>query len=524
MLQRSTTANRASQPAIDYRIVVAVSLALSVLLTLTDPLINRDAILYLSTAEAYLQEGLIASLTLFDRPFLSIIIAILHRSTGLSLLHAGLVLNALFYAILCTAFVSVVRLLGGDRRIQIFAAIVILSHPMIAAGRESIMRDPPYWAFSLLAFRALLLYMQQPVLRYRLQWFGFISIATIFRFEGLFFALLAPLAVFFSADKSTRLETSARLLILPLVTILAVGAAILLYQTVLLPGSQLFPDIGGYVTKLVKFPQDFAKVSAETGEALLVFTAKDDAGIASLAGLAAILVVHLGRALMWPYVILLLWGVRQKIIAVIPRRSRRLLNFHLIIALVYLGLFTLTNRFMLERYCHIFTIFIALYLPFILNAARTPTAKPLVRYLALLLMVGMVIDVVGNFNYKKMFIRDATEWITAHTDENATLVSNNSYLAYFSERNANWGKPGRPAFQVSELRKRPTLWHNYDYLAARIKPAEEADWQAFIDHYSLVELQVFDGGGVGRVSIVEIPAHFRNEDQKSVPPPRNAVQ
>jgi len=91
-----TTANISLQPAIDYRIIAAVSLALSIWLILINPLINRDAILYLTTAEAYLQEGLIASLTLFDRPFLSILIALLHKFTGLSLLHAGLVLNAMF--------------------------------------------------------------------------------------------------------------------------------------------------------------------------------------------------------------------------------------------------------------------------------------------------------------------------------------------------------------------------------------------------------------------------------------------
>lgn len=506
-----TTANISLQPAIDYRIIAAVSLALSIWLILINPLINRDAILYLTTAEAYLQEGLIASLTLFDRPFLSILIALLHKFTGLSLLHAGLVLNAMFYALLCVSFVSVVRVLGGDRRVQIFAAFVILSHPMLANDRESIMRDPPYWAFTLLAFRALLLYLQKPLSTYRLQWFGFIGIATAFRFEGLFFALLAPLAFYFSADKSIRLQTSAKLLMLPLITMLAIAATIFLYQTVLQPGSQLFPDIGGYVTKLVAFPRDFARISAATGESLLVFTAKADAGYAVFAGLAAILFVNLCRALMWPYVIALLWGRQQKITRAIPRQARRLLNFHLGIAFVYLAMFTLTNRFMLERYCHIFTIFIALYLPFILNSAWTPTAKPLIRYLALLLMVGMVIDVVGNFNYKKMFIRDATEWVVSNTDKNATLVSNSSYLAYFSGRRSDWGKPGNPTFRVRELHRRTEFWRYYDYMAAMVKPAEEADWQAFIDRYELNELKVFDGKKYGKVAIVKTPSHLRKE-------------
>ena len=47
--------------AIDYRVIVAPSLQLSLWLIAIDPMLDWDAILYLRTADAYLQVGFLAS-------------------------------------------------------------------------------------------------------------------------------------------------------------------------------------------------------------------------------------------------------------------------------------------------------------------------------------------------------------------------------------------------------------------------------------------------------------------------------
>ncbi|MBE9537826.1 MAG: hypothetical protein IMF06_02025 [Proteobacteria bacterium] len=505
MLSGTTPQSRAMRPPVDLRFVAAASLLLSLWLILIEPVINRDAIIYLRTADAYLRDGLMASLGLFDRPFLSIIMAWLHQLTGLSLLHAGLVFSAVFFAILSTSFVSVVRLLGGDHRVQLIAAIVIISHPLLAHGRDSIMRDAPFWAFSLLAFRALLIYQRQHTVTHQIQWFCFVAIASLFRFESVFFAVLAPLAVFLASDQSNRLRISLRLVALPLTAIVAVTLVIILIQTVIMPGSQLFPAITGYIDKLTSLPQVFNDVSSATGEALLFFTAKSDANIAVIAGLAAILVVNICRAIMWPYVIVLIWGRAQNLFPLIPRQARILLNAHLIIALIYLALFTLTNRFMLERYCHIFTIFVALYLPFLLNAALAPGRRPVTKILALLVLVGMCIDVSGSLGNRKIYKKEASQWLTSNTPTDATILSNSKYIAYFSGRETDWSNLGAITFKASDLNSRPDLWRKVDYIVVRVKRGESEQWASFLQTNSLSELKVFDGERHGTVSIVEVP-------------------
>jgi len=509
VLSRSTTQAHAMRPPVDLRIVAAASLLLSLWLILIEPVINRDAIIYLRTAEAYLQDGLLASFAIFDRPFLPLIMALLHQLTGLSLLHCGLLLSAVFYALLCTAFVSIVRLLGGDRRVQIIAAIVILSHPSIAAGRDSIMRDAPFWAFSLLAFRALLLYLRQPILKYNFQWFGLVALATAFRFEGLFFAVLAPLAVFAAADQGHRLRISLRLLALPLAAIAIVGIVILSIQAGMASGSQLFPAIANYVDKLLAFPQEFAKISTQTAGALLVFTAKEDANIAAIAGLAAVMLINLVRAILWPYVFVLVWGKMQNLFKIIPTQSRRLLNGHLAIALIYLVLFILTNRFMLERYCHIFTIFIALYLPFILDAAWAPQRRPLTKILAILVLVGMSIDVAGSMGNRKIYKKEASDWLVSNTPADASIVSNSKYIAYFSGRETDWRNLGAITFRATELSKKSALWRDVDYIVVRVRTGEFEQWATFLADNSLLELKTFSGERHGKISIIKVPLQTR---------------
>lgn len=515
MLPGSTTQPYTTQRPVDLRLVAAVSLLLSLWLILIKPVINRDAILYLRVADAYLQDGILASFALFDRPFLSIVMAETHNLTGFSLLHSGLLLSALFYALLSIVFVSIVQILGGDRRTQIIATIFVLSHPLLAQGRDSIMRDPPYWAFVLLAFRALLLYIRLPSFKYQLQWFSFISIASFFRFEGLFFVLLSPLAVFAALNPAHRLQMSLRLFLLPLLTALSLVTAIFLYKPGVYLDTTLFSDIGGYINKLLQIPQVFSERALATGEALLTHYSKDDAKIVTIAALTTVLLINLCRAIMWPYVIALVWGYRQKLTKVISQKDRKLLNSHLIIGLIYLSIFTLINRFMLERYCHIFTIFVALHLPFILSFACRPSSKRITKFLAVLLLAGMVIDVAGNGNYKKAFIKDATEWIAATLPHDNSLISNSGYIGYFSGLVFDWENPINKDFTIDKLSDKPALWRQSDYLVVLIMPGEENKWQTLLKQYSLIELKEFKSDSRGRLSIVKIPTHLKKAGESN---------
>ncbi|MCB1676292.1 MAG: hypothetical protein KDI01_08375 [Halioglobus sp.] len=488
----------AAMAPIDYRWIVLASLLLSGWLIAIDPLLNRDAIIYLRSADAYLRDGFVASQQLFDRPLISICFALLHKFFGLPLVWAGQLLNSLFYALFCAAFVATVHTLGGDRRVQLFAAVVVLSHPMLNDYRSSIVRDPAYWAFIVLSLRQLLLYLRTARWRHRLGWLVCVVLASLFRFEGLFFAALAPLSLLLLKNQPHKLRLCLGLL-WPASVVAGVGAALVVS---VLPQPLQLPGIRVYVAGLLAIPGDMAQLSAATGELLLRGSAREDGIAAVLAGLLAILLLNIGRALTWPYVAVLLWGAKDKLLARFRPQDAVVLHAHLLISVGYLLAFTLINRFMLERYSNQLVIFALLYVPFILNALWQDSRRAWLKVLVAALLLAFVLDSLDNARSEKVFIRDATQWLAENTPEQATLVTNEGYIAYFSGRVFEWDRASRNRFDMWDMLADQAFWSTQDYLAMRVRPQDAQRWRAFRQRHGLREIIVFRGGRHGDISIV----------------------
>ncbi|AQA17252.1 hypothetical protein BST95_02455 [Halioglobus japonicus] len=489
---------------LDYRWVFAASLLLSAWLIAIDPLINRDAIIYLRAADAYLQHGFAASQQEFGRPLLSICIALIHNWTGLSTLWAGQLITTLAYAVLCTGFVAVIHVLGGDRRIQLLGAIVVLSHPLLNHLRSSIMRDPIYWALLILAFRELLLYLRSPTLKYQVRWFSYIVLASLFRFEGLFFAALAPLAVLFTRNVDQRLRHCLHLLIPQLIAIGIAAAGIVLYRQGLGSDTNLFPAINQYLERLWAFPGQFAAMSQATGQAMLEFTALEDASIAVTAGLLAVLAINICRAITWPWVAVLVWGRLTGLLGRLRNDDVVLLRAHALIALLYLALFMLINRFMLERYSIQLVLFLLLYLPFLLGTLWN--AGGWRKGLVILLLVGMSLDTVLTGDGDKRFIREATQWVEQNTDAQASIATNEKYIAYFSRRDFDWTAALGQEFKLQNLIAKSRHWRNKDYLVIYVRRRDEAPWAEFLANNHLTESRSFASNNPkkGRVAVVQV--------------------
>lgn len=489
--------------AIDYRVIVALSLLLSLWLIATDPVLDRDAILYLRTADAYLQGGFWASLRQFDRPLLSVCLAVLHQLTGLPLLYAGLLLNSLFYALFCVAFVATVSTLGGDRRVQLLAVIVVLSHPTLNDQRSSILRDPAYWALIMLAFRQLLLYVQRPTTGAMLCWYGYVMLASLFRFEGLFFAALAPLSLLATQDLPRRLNHCLRLLAPTLLALATVLTIVLLYPEVFGIGGEYFPDITHYVKRLLAFPQQFGDLARAGGHIVLESFSREDAAAATLAGFGAVIALNVFRALTWPCLLLMLWQRPWRIH--LRHDNRTLLRAHIVICLLYLVAFTLLKHFMTERYATQLVVFLLLYLPFLLDEMWRAGGQTPARYAVAALLIFMTVDSLYNSDHEKAFIRDAKQWLLTHTPEQASIVSNDKYLAYFSRRQVDWKAASYANFDLERMLAGPEHWRQKDFLVMRVTRHNVTAWEAFLQQYSLVETMVFDGGRHGRVAVVELP-------------------
>jgi len=327
-------------------------------------------------------------------------------------------------------------------------------------------------------------------------------LATLFRFEGLFFAALAPFCLLATREVPRPLLHCLRLLA-PTLLLLAVAAmALLFYPERLAQGGESLPAIARYLDRLLTFPRQFGDLAAAGGEIMLDSFSREDATAAALGGFAAILALNVCRALTWPCVLLMLWWLPR--LRPLHHDKRIVLQGHIGICLLYLSTFTLLNHFMSERYATQLVIFLLLYLPFILEEMWRAGSRSLPRYLAAGLLLVMTADSVHNLRYEKAFIRDAADWVVNHTPEQASIVSNDEYLAYFSRRQLDWKVATYTRFELETILAHGAYWQDKDFLVMLVKRRNQVAWEAFLQQQSLQEMVVFDGGRHGKVAIVDL--------------------
>ncbi|MBK8524401.1 MAG: hypothetical protein IPL58_09980 [Betaproteobacteria bacterium] len=142
---------------------VATALAGSLLLSLVARLgstINRDGMLYINTAQAFLDGGFAAAKASFAWPFLSIGIALVSKLTGLGLENAGYLLNALFMAGACALMVACVVRRAPE--LAWWSCLTVLALPGFNEYRNELLREFGCWFFVMLACWLALRWEEKP--------------------------------------------------------------------------------------------------------------------------------------------------------------------------------------------------------------------------------------------------------------------------------------------------------------------------------------------------------------------------
>ena len=200
----------------------AASALLSAAVLLRRPLVNNDGVYYMLAAEAFAEGGLAAARAVYLWPFFSVLVAAVAAVLRVSTETAAQLTCAALLALASGAFVSVVRDLGGSRRVQWLAAAVVVAHPWLNMGRDEVLRDTGVWALGLLALRALLR-MEHPRAGHVALWAVPGAAAVLFRPDAAALLLAAPLAMFLGRDGARRrLPWAAGVLVAALAVLAAV--------------------------------------------------------------------------------------------------------------------------------------------------------------------------------------------------------------------------------------------------------------------------------------------------------------
>ena len=412
---------------------VAASLLLSVYAGITVSIPNDDAFVYVRTAEIFQRQGIGAAFDHFAWAGYSVLIG-LTAAAGLELITAAYLLNGLFYAILTYAFVSICREFSEDRRLLAFAVLTILLFPEINEYRFQILRDSGFWAFSLLGVWWLIRYGAEGSWKFCLYFCGAMLLAAIFRPEAILYLLLAPLCLLFDH----RHERAERYLLCGRVLTVAAGVLLLFFLAGLALNLDLLQQMIAQGSVYVPFLQSlFDPGGQEIAQAIFGEHAATYSGrylpLFLLAGLMVILMAELLYAVGMPFSLILAWGWWKKWL--LPDRDMALpvISFAVINLLVVLA-FLLVTRYLTSRYAMMFSLSLAVAVPFIAREmlARAAPASRLVAWLLVLFFVFSAVDSYYTFGRSKAYVRDAVEWLNDNDGETAQLLTNNRAVAYYS--------------------------------------------------------------------------------------------
>lgn len=461
----------------DVRIYAALaSLVLSAWCVFIGNVVNSDGVLYLRAAELMTRGEWHAALQLYKWPFYSVLIALAHQVTGLSFEYAAYALNAALTALTVVMFISLVREVGGDPKVTIFAAAVILLYHSLNEYRAYVIRDAGYLAFYLTSLLMFIKDLKEPKWSRTLAWVGAMMVAMLFRIEAV--VLLVALPFFRLWRQATRL--SARFAVIGLF----MGGAFIALSALAwwLAGTLAVPGPGGLVDAWATVLQSsWQRVSGlASGKIDLIAGAfgdrysRDFAYAAFVAALALLLVREVLASLTPLYAVLTGHAVYRHLIFPVPG-TKGLWLWLILVHIAILAAILFIYGFLTGRFSVALSLTLMLAVPFSM-AELYKGWQQRRRWLFVLVCTLAVFSTLGVLSSptSKGHIRQAGLWLRDHTPADATLFSNDPVLLYYSGRSGDQPHARNGWDETLALVKSGPR-SQYDYLALRVKRAHLAD-------------------------------------------------
>lgn len=399
---------------------------LSTLAIATSGTLNRDGMLYVEAANAYLRGGIEAATAIFAWPFLSILMASIAQCTPLSIEQAGYLLNALFMG--GTGALLVACAQRSFPRAAWATAIAFLVTPGINDYRHEIIREFGCWFFVMLGFWLAIRWQETG--KQFLAWAAQCSIVlgALFRPEAMCFLVALILWQLSSPSVESRRKNLITITALPLL-----GASVLLTAFLLnqLPSQRLVSDLSRLnfqrvhdKAKLIAdHLPDYAQPNALT---ILVF--------GSLA-LIPLKFVHAMGITLAPLATPFALGEHPRKIL----RASSLFSWAALINLLILCVFVTDLQFLPGRYVAQWTLF---FIPLAgYGLFRLWQRYPRTRLLIVLLAVAVPLSNAINAPSPKMYFREAGNWLKNNAHRYENIYIEDGRTSYYAGLGLSAGHP-----------------------------------------------------------------------------------
>ncbi|MDR2787323.1 MAG: hypothetical protein LBD06_02985 [Candidatus Accumulibacter sp.] len=461
---------------------------MSLLAVLNQPIVGRDAALYLSISFDPSITDVSSALKRFNWPWYPLCIKFISGLSGLSPEIVARLSCEFMTAIACLLAADIVRRNRPD--LAAWAALLVLAVPAFNEYRGEILRENGFWCFSLLALW-LMYVMKHARLVSRASLVCLSTIlAAAFRFEAVYLFIVLAVVEF------SRMH--GKLLKISVITGGLVLAATILFSLShrgLLPAGR----ISAFVNYLdpVKIYGDFSVFTRYAALEMPKYSYKDTKLIFFI-GLCGYLIVKIVSAL---GVFSLPWALSLRL----PEKARALAWDPMTVAAIGYGgillAFLIGKLFLTGRY--------AAFLGFLLLpgicagtrcvARRWPRYSPFIVLLCVILAIANVV----SLSEPKIFIRDAGAWIADNLPKDARIYFEDGRIGYYARRYHTRGNASREAALPTEEGNEA-----YGYFVLRCQP-DSALRQ--LQERGLHPIRDFRGGGC-------VTIFRKTEDQSAFSP------
>jgi len=458
---------------------VLISLLLSIINIISDDNINPDGILYLETAQLFLEQGWQASTALYNWPFYSIIIAGLSQLTSLGLETSAHVFNVLLLGLLAYVFVRCSEALGGDRRVALFAAILLLTNIALNSYRDLIVRDFGYWAFFFTAILFFLRYVSTSEKKYALGFSVSMIIATLFRIEGIVFFILMPLLLLFQAGHFRERLFRFFIASLPMF----IGAAMVYIYVTTSSSNEVGRLFDGWKF-IQKALENISSGIAEKGQGIIAVMGPNNRSMGTesvMAILFMLLVVKTYNVTGFVSMLFSYLTLRD------PAQRARVEGLGIIVGIIGINLlvltvFLLSKNFLSSRYVITLGLLITLLASFSLAAffsdelkqkiVQSPVWQHRAKIFLSVIFIYTILDGVISFSANKSYLRESGVWLKNNISTTEKLWANETSLYYYADRFVD-RKYSVILYRKTHYQKLPDVQiikeQDFDYLAVRVK-------------------------------------------------------
>ena len=423
---------------------VLLSLVVSAWSIFNDDVINDDGILYLQSAQYFLNGDWSAAFSFYRWPFFPLLIAFIAQLTGLEPESAAYISNVLFSVITSVVFVALVRAFGGAGKTLLIAGLVIALHPYLLESRADIVRDHGYWAFYLLSILLFYLFYQTPKMSLALAWCAAMIIATLFRLEGVIFLLLLPAILLLRPATGTGLRCKYFIQAHLLTAIILLGLLGWIISSASFDQQhtgRLYDLITRFNELVIALNTGLAEKTQTLRDSVLNAWSKQYAPHALLGVILMLLLVKFVKVLSPVYFVLLfVSSLRDRFQP--PAGTITILIWLGLLNLMVILVFFLPLFFISGRHLVALALICMTIIPFILASIhdrwqRRPLPARHKWSFAVLLLALLIMAGDGLFSLhgsSKIYVRDAGLWLREHVPADASLYTNHQKVHYYSGR------------------------------------------------------------------------------------------